>query len=336
MPMIQYGIGADYLPNWTVEHALREIFQNYIDYGEYNVHTEQDTDGNVTVFIRNNYIPENLEFLRIGNSNKTNKQIGKWGEGLKMAFLVMLRESIPFTIISNKHTLKAIWVNHKEIGNILAINYQPYTVSNNQFITKFTMKADVFFKYMNGIITKQDILFEHSYHGRVVNKDKGNIYCNGIFVCNVENMSKAYDLYAEVLPLDRDRVLPKTWDVNYHTSKLNEAYDKWTTKDLSYSDASYIQKIPERYHSSFRPRRIDKTIYVEVKHEDGTTELISNSNIKDAVKELPYFKRKLKQLMAWMSRGLSHKQRLIAATDKIKNNITTEDYNQIINLINEL
>ena len=90
--IIHYGIGKDYLPNWGLPQALREIYQNFIDYGEYDAKSVKYGE-NVVVTITNDYKPETLEFLRIGMSNKGGNinAIGKHGEGLKMALLVMAR-----------------------------------------------------------------------------------------------------------------------------------------------------------------------------------------------------------------------------------------------------
>ena len=37
--MIKYGISKNYLPNWGIQEALREIFQNFLDFGEYKFAT---------------------------------------------------------------------------------------------------------------------------------------------------------------------------------------------------------------------------------------------------------------------------------------------------------
>ena len=35
--VINYFISENYIPDWTVQDAIREIYQNFIDYGEYSV-----------------------------------------------------------------------------------------------------------------------------------------------------------------------------------------------------------------------------------------------------------------------------------------------------------
>ena len=45
--IIKYGIGFDYLPKWGIKEALREIYQNFNDYGAFETKSELKacTDG---------------------------------------------------------------------------------------------------------------------------------------------------------------------------------------------------------------------------------------------------------------------------------------------------
>lgn len=123
MKTINYGIHRDYLSSWGLKEALREIFQNFIDYGEYNIVTESCLDEFIYVSLDNKYNPTDLEFLAIGKSIKHGDQsIGKHGEGLKMAMLIFLRENLEIWIDTQLGRLKPIWNNQDHIGETLAIN----------------------------------------------------------------------------------------------------------------------------------------------------------------------------------------------------------------------
>ena len=50
--VINYGIGRKYLSHWGINEALREIMQNFMDYGECKV-TYNKND----ICISNSYIP---------------------------------------------------------------------------------------------------------------------------------------------------------------------------------------------------------------------------------------------------------------------------------------
>lgn len=330
MAVISFGIGKDYLPNWTVNEALREIFQNYLDYGAYTIDTV-DVGKKQRITISNDYTPVSLEFLRIGNSKKPEGSIGKWGEGLKMAFLVFLRNKIEISILTDKWIIKPVWIKNKEIGTVLGISYVEHKLKlQKQFVTKLLLDKQTFETYVASIIQPEDILYTDSYHGDIVRREKGNIYCGRLFVCNVDNLTKSYNLSPNVLPLDRDRVLPKTWDVNYHTSKLNEKYQRWSTKDMSYSDTLYISRIPTEHIRRFRPASISGNIEVRVKHEDGTEEIVKNESIKEAVKQTSYFKEKVQQLIKYINRRKSEKERFVDFAERIKHKLTKEEYETLM------
>ena len=144
---IEYGFGRDYLPNWTLTEALREVFQNYIDYGEYKIKSfpTRNTDI-IRITVSNNYIPNKLEFLRIGNTDKgdNSEAIGHHGEGLKVAFLIFLREGLFFRIRSKFITLDPNWSTDELIGETLRIDYNDRLSSFNTFTTTFNIPKDIY------------------------------------------------------------------------------------------------------------------------------------------------------------------------------------------------
>lgn len=68
--MIKFSISENYVPNWGIVQAIREIYQNFIDYGEFKVEIKKITDTTSSVLLSNDFIPENWEFLKIGFSKK--------------------------------------------------------------------------------------------------------------------------------------------------------------------------------------------------------------------------------------------------------------------------
>src|SRR5690606_1382877 len=98
---IHYGFGLDYLKDWGIEQALREIYQSFLDYAAFRekVKPHARKSNIVEVTISNDWKPENLTFLRIGKSVKQEGAIGKHGEGIKMAFMILYRNGYKSQII---------------------------------------------------------------------------------------------------------------------------------------------------------------------------------------------------------------------------------------------
>lgn len=284
MNTINYGFGKEYLPKWSINEALREIYQNYIDYGIYTIKVVNIRNNKVRVHLSNDYKPNKLEFLRIGNSDKGGNAnaIGHHGEGLKMAFLIFLRHDLYIQITTNKFILYPRFKHDDNVGDTLEITYIEHGSNINKFITTFECDKDIYDTFINNIIKKEDIIFEDTYHGKIVDKSKGNIYSGGLFVCNLPNVSKSYDINPCNLELDRDRCLPRAWDISYHTSKLNEKH-QWKHEDTSYSDTEYIEKVSIEKANEY------KQILIEGKREyihKETKSLLHNSNIKSALNKI--------------------------------------------------
>lgn len=92
MKRISTGISPAYVQNWSVEKAIREIIQNYLDIRE-----EFGVGGRITwergiAYVRDLGDGLEMRHLAMGISEKGEDAIGQYGEGLKLAMLVMARE----------------------------------------------------------------------------------------------------------------------------------------------------------------------------------------------------------------------------------------------------
>lgn len=90
--ILETGMSTEYVKDWTVTHALREIIQNWID-----VRNQYKVSGHVAwkagmVTVKDQGPGMELRHLAIGISEKAEGSIGQFGEGLKLAFLVLARE----------------------------------------------------------------------------------------------------------------------------------------------------------------------------------------------------------------------------------------------------
>ena len=86
------GISPEYVKNWDTTKAVREIIQNYLD-----VRDEFGVGGRITwnngiAYVRDLGAGIEPRHLAMGISEKSEDSIGKYGEGLKLALLVMARE----------------------------------------------------------------------------------------------------------------------------------------------------------------------------------------------------------------------------------------------------
>ncbi len=109
MPSIIYPITREYRAQWQLWDAFREcIWQEFLDLFE-NWTIEQ-TGGKTIIKGRGAHMA--LRHLLLGGSDKTADQRGRFGEGVKLGWLVFLREGVPFTLTSGEfHGLHARWAD---------------------------------------------------------------------------------------------------------------------------------------------------------------------------------------------------------------------------------
>lgn len=329
--VIHYGFGLDYLKDWGLEQALREIYQNFIDYGKYKEKVKKVRDNKVMVTLSNDWKPTNLDFLRIGNSRKKEGSIGKHGEGMKMAFMIFQRNNLYSQIITHQSVAMPSSYYDEEIGECFSFEYFDITSRSNRFVIQFVIDKVVFSKFRNNIITKEDIEFTDKFYGDIVNKPKGSIYSGGLFVAKLDNLSRAYNIRPEHLQLDRDRSVPRAFDVNWSAGRILDSYDKWNFVDETYSDTQYVSKIPDHIKQEVKPVIVGSSVEFVRKDEKGEDVVITNSNIKEALKKDNFFQSAIKKLKQFVAKKLGLYDMLIEFREKhVHNNEARIDFDLIL------
>lgn len=311
MGIINYGIGREYLKDWGLPEALREIYQNFIDYGEFSELVEASNEKNqVVVRVFNDYEPEGLEFLRIGNSIKKDGAIGKHGEGLKMALLIFLREGLNIGIRFKDQVILPRWQENSIIGEVLTLvvkkSKRPI---NGKFEIAFLIDKDLYKTFRDNIIKPEDVIFNEPYHGSIVNKPKGNLYAGGLFISHITSLKNSYDLNPARLPLDRDRRVPSAFETSYHTSKIVEAEGRFDWDDQEYDDAKYIEVLPDKLTTQVKAVQSGNSYsYVAnvVDENTGTEKTINitNTSIIRSLNNSGLFTNVIKRITAFISKNI--------------------------------
>jgi len=318
-------MGREYLSNWGIQQAMREIYQNFLDYGDYTEDVDNSDEHTVIVSVSNDWAPESLDFLRIGNSKKHNPDaIGKHGEGVKMAFLILERLGMKSQIVTHKYVIEPAFNKDPEIGDCFCLNYTTITEPADvpRFTVVFECPAADYAMFKDNVIVGGDILFSHEY-GDIVDKDAGSIYSGGLFVTRVKNMSKAYNIKPRYLPLDRDRCAPGTFDLNYHASKINESHGEITVEDLTHSDTMYTSAVSDKVKSQITPKMVGNSVEFVIRGKNGTEDkIIKNDYLKESFKKDSFFEKIIKKIRLHVAKKLGLYDLLLEFKD---NHVHTTD-----------
>jgi len=284
--MIKYGIGRNYLPDWGYQEALREIYQNFIDFGEYDekVQDVPPFDNLKQITLSNDFIAHNLEFLKIGESgNRDNANaVGKHGEGLKMALLVLVRNEQHVHLVTNKGVFHPKFYYDEYLGECFGLeNYIPCVGNADcKFKIQINVPTEAFEKFKGNQLNPDDVIFKCQY-GDLIDKNPGDIYVGGTYVTNMKSIKHAYNFNPTHVNLDRDRKVPGTFDVEWTASRIMQEYPELKLEDLSERDTAYVSNIKESIADQFVPEIVDKKVVFRA------GDIQANDNLKNSLMRTP-------------------------------------------------
>jgi len=186
---IDYGMTKNYRHNWDCIDAVRELVQNCIDNKEctstYEIYVADEDYHHVYITTKNYVLP--MEAFALGTSAKTSRDIGGFGEGFKLALMILARE-----------------------GLNPVVGFGPCTAK-----CKFTMngllgKVNVFNSTVLPIPETVDILEDQP----------GVIMVCGLFVCEDKKFKYGYNFAADKLELGCDRQIASSFGMAWETSRV--------------------------------------------------------------------------------------------------------------------
>lgn len=222
MALVKLGIHRDYVPKWGLWEGVREFVQNALDEDDKG-HALVKTFGGGRLTLRNvgSEIPPSA--MAVGFSSKANdaSQRGQYGEGMKLAMLALMRLGIKVTVQTGDRKYQPEIVHDDKLAcDVLAIRISKRKWADDTVVyldgiawQDYAGLMSKFAKTMTGIAPPIKTLYGNVYTDSAM---KGKVFVKGIYVCDVENMEFGYDL--KQCDLDRDRSLPKQFDVEWYAS----------------------------------------------------------------------------------------------------------------------
>ena len=236
MSKFELSISPNYVPHWTVKDAVRELFQNALD----QEIADPDCKANwvylphlETLTITSDNASLTPASLLLGVTSKSNddKTIGQFGEGYKIATLVLLRSGLDVSFYN---------YGAKEIWRPRLVKSRKYGTSILTFFTEKVPKTSAALKHLeinirgitqemyddeilpSNLHLQSDTLeyIERNVRGDVLKDMQGKVFVNGLFVCNYENYVYGYNFKPEDIKLDRDRKMISDFNLKWQASKI--------------------------------------------------------------------------------------------------------------------
>lgn len=259
--IIELSISKNYVCTWGFWEAMREIFQNAIDADAdgHEMYIRLNSDNSIiTIYNSNVLLP--IHSLVLGNSDKGDSHIGKFGEGYKLALLVLLRLGHHVSI----HVGDQIWTPYFDYsetlqsevlkvrideGNDINTDGTTFMISGLTYsnIEELKVKCLPFRKeFANGYDRKIE-----SEYGTILMSDqlKGKFYVEGLFIQDDTSFTYGYSFKKDFVDLDRDRRAINYYDLLELTanSLLSQTEDVTIVETCITRKAKDIKELTDFY-----------------------------------------------------------------------------------------
>lgn len=224
----------NYVSDWTFNDAIRELIQNGTDQEIIDKDNKFSIDYDYkskVIRLTNTKSRLKINTLLLGRSSKSDNDdtVGQFGEGYKVAALVLNRLGKTFTIYNNERN--EIWTSkfknsEKWREKILAFYVDKVPTNSSGLVIEvgnvsedeYEDLADVWigFHYLD-----EESKIETSYGDILLDEEFSNkIFVNGLSVDCSEEMQYGYNFKAKYIKLERDRKTCDSWNAGDITSKM--------------------------------------------------------------------------------------------------------------------
>lgn len=222
----------DYISTWTTIEATRELIQNALDCGSYNIY-KNSLDEIVIETTAGEISPQNL-LLGVGSKTYDNNTRGGFSEGLLLALLVLARAKTPlqFTNGSKEWTPTFEYNDNYGCETLTIVEEDALTTFENGVKIVVDLGEDVTEEVELNTLQMQDEYDKFvTEKGTILldDKHKGRIYVGGLFVDSFSS-DYGFDFTPESFSLDRDRKTLRPFDIQW---EIREMVSLMSRKEVS-------------------------------------------------------------------------------------------------------
>lgn len=222
--IIQLTLSKDYVSDWGNWEAIREILQNAIDSKEHKIEFNEDS---MTITSFDGVIDK--KHLILGNSSKRDDdtKIGTYGEGFKLALLVLIRENKNVVIHNGADVWTPFFDTHIEIENeCLNVEIEKNVLTDNDGKVSFIISGlneEEIKEIKEKSLFEANNFIEAEFEGSSCWESKGKpkLYIGGLYVCDLgKKYHMSYNFAPNILRLDRDRKSVCTFNLSYEATRM--------------------------------------------------------------------------------------------------------------------
>lgn len=217
----ELSLSKQYVSHWSMVEGVRELLQNAID-------SESPFEWGFkegALYLYSKFSKLEPKTLLLGSSSKTDdaESIGSFGEGYKIAMLVLTRLGYDVTIYNGKTIWKPEFrFNTTYESDMLYIVSTKAKVINEGVTFKVAGLSDFDIAQITDTclhMQKEIGEIKQTQYGRVLMSKPGRLYVGGLFICTTD-LKYGYDIEPRHITLERDRQTVSHWNLRETTTKM--------------------------------------------------------------------------------------------------------------------
>jgi len=274
----ELSLAKNYVAHWGMVEGVRELLQNAID--SESPFEWEFKDG--TLLLHSRFSKLEPRTLLLGSTVKADdaESIGSFGEGYKIAMLVLTRLGYKVTIYNGK----SIWrpefkFNTKYESDMLYVISTSAKVLNRGVTFEVSgLSSCDYDQIVNMCLHMQKEIGEikQTQYGRILMSKPGHLYVGGLFICST-GLKYGYDIEPRHITLERDRQTVSHWNLRETTTKM------WfDLEDLDYTIKLMEADIPDLADAEYStPQVVKEACYQHFKSKHPDTVIAKDQSELD-------------------------------------------------------
>lgn len=262
---VHLTISRDYVVKWGVWESARELIQNAFDTKKYEI---VYTDNELIITTKAGALDRRNLLLGVSSKRDDDSTIGTYGEGFKLAMLVLLREGKSVSIKNGKDLWSPHFSHHPELHHeCLALSIFEGAVEGESDTVTFTVGnlskaeiADIQSKTLHNF--DSDVIEaanDGSFCWSTPRNQPSKLYVGSLYVCDLgKKFMLSYNFAPNILHLDRDRQTVSDFHLAMEATRMMAmagSYDLLAElAENSADDVSDYYTVETSYHRSSESR----------------------------------------------------------------------------------
>lgn len=228
MKSYELPLTRNYVENWGVREAIREFIQNALDSDSpFEYHYDRQLE---TLSITSQFAKLDKSTLLLGSTSKSDDptKIGNFGEGYKIAMLVLTRTNHKVQVFNDGVVWEPVFKESRQFG-AATLHVNERRAQRGEPATGVTFRVhDIFQGDYNQLRlnclqmqTPTEIgEFITTPYGQILKGRPGHVFVGGLLINVQSNLKYGYNFDPEQVKLERDRQTVDGWDLYNATCKL--------------------------------------------------------------------------------------------------------------------